>query len=66
MEWLRNDVKRSGMTKDMFGAIYGSCKKKEMSVYSAAAKFNVPRKRLDDRIKGHIRHDTKSGRLQSS
>ena len=34
---------------------------KNMSVNSAAAKFKDPHKTLDDRIKGHISHDTKSG-----
>ena len=34
---------------------------KEMTIYSAASKFNVPRKTLDDRIKGHVRHGTNPG-----
>ena len=33
---------------------------KEMTIYSAAAKFNVPRKTLDD-IKGLVKHGTKPG-----
>ena len=32
-----------------------------LTIYSAEAKFKVPHKTLDDRIKGHIRHGTKSG-----
>ena len=32
--------------------------KKEMTVYSAAARFSVPRKTLDDRMKGHVKHGT--------
>ena len=33
----------------------------EMTIYSAAANFNVPRKTLDDRIKGPVRHGTNPG-----
>jgi len=27
-----------------------------MTIYSAAARFSVPRKTLDDRVKGHVKH----------
>ena len=33
----------------------------KMSIYSAAVKFSVPRKTLDIRIKGHVKHGTKPG-----
>ena len=36
--------------------------KSEMSVSRAAAAFSVPRKTLDDRIKGRVEHGTKPGR----
>ena len=29
--------------------------------YSAAARFSVPRKMLDDRMKGHVKHGTNPG-----
>ena len=32
-----------------------------MTVYSAAGRFSVPRKTLDDRMKGHVRHGTNLG-----
>ena len=32
-----------------------------MTIYSAAANFNVHRKTLDDRIKGLVRHGTNPG-----
>ena len=35
--------------------------KKEMTIYSAAARFSVPRKTLDDRMKGHVKHGTNPG-----
>ena len=44
----------------MVGAME-AVRNKELTIYSAAAKFKVPRKTLDDRIKGHVRHSTKSG-----
>ena len=34
---------------------------KEMSIYKAAAHFKVPRKTLDDRIKGHVQHGSRPG-----
>ena len=46
--------------KDMVGAME-AVRNTELTIYSAAAKFKVPRKTLDDRIKGHVRHGTKSG-----
>ena len=33
----------------------------EMSVSAAAKRFDVPRKTLDDRVKGRVRHGTKPG-----
>ena len=36
--------------------------KGEMSVSRAAAAFSVPRKTLDDRVKGHVAHGTKPRR----
>ena len=35
--------------------------KKEMTIYSAAARFSAPRKTLDDRIKGHVKRGTSPG-----
>ena len=35
--------------------------KKERTIYSAAARFSVPRKTLDDRIKGRVKHGTSPG-----
>ena len=35
--------------------------KKEMTIYSAAARFSVPRKTWDDRMKGHVKHGTNPG-----
>ena len=35
--------------------------KKEMTIYSAAARFSAPCKTLDDRIKGRIKHGTSPG-----
>ncbi len=35
--------------------------KKELTIYSAAARFGVPRKTLDDRIKGHVKHGISPG-----
>ena len=32
-----------------------------MTIYSAAARFSVPRKTLDDRMKGHVKHGTNPG-----
>ena len=46
--------------EDMVSAM-SAVKKKEMTIYSAVMKFNVPRKILDDRIKGLVRHGTKPG-----
>ncbi len=34
---------------------------KEKSISAAAKMFNVPRKTLDDRVKGHIKHGSKPG-----
>ena len=35
--------------------------KKDMTIYSAAARYSVPHKMLDDRIKGHVRRSTYPG-----
>ena len=35
--------------------------KKEMTIYSAAARFSVPRKTSDERIKGHVKHGASPG-----
>ena len=46
--------------KDMVSAI-SVVRKNDMTIYSAAAKFSVPRKTLDDRIKGLVKHGSKPG-----
>ena len=35
--------------------------KNEMTIYSAAARFSVPCKTLDARIKGYVKHGTSPG-----
>ena len=50
-QWKDNDM-RSAMS---------AVNNKEMTIYAAAASFNVPRKTLDDRIKGLERHGTNPG-----
>ena len=47
--------------KDMLSAME-TVSKGEMSVSRAAAAFSVPRKTLDDRVKGRVEHGTKPGR----
>ena len=34
-----------------------------MAVSTAAKPFDVPRKRLDDRVKGRVKHGTKPGQI---
>ena len=46
--------------EDMISAM-SAVNSKEMTIYKAVAMFNVPRKTLDDRIKGHVKHGTKPG-----
>ena len=46
--------------KDM-AMVMDAVRNEKMSIYSAAVKFSVPRKTLDDRIKGHVKHGTKPG-----
>ena len=46
--------------EDMVSAM-NAVEKKEMTIYSAAARFSVPRKTLDDRMKGHVKHGTNPG-----
>lgn len=46
--------------EDMISAM-SAVQSQEMSIYKAAVVFNVPRKTLDDRIKGHVTHGTKPG-----
>ena len=36
-------------------------RKKELTVYKAAVTLKVPRKILDDRVKGHVKHGSKPG-----
>ena len=50
-QWKDNDM-RSAMS---------AVNNKEMTIYAAAASFNVPRKTLDDRIKGLVCHGTNPG-----
>ena len=50
-QWKDNDMKSA----------ISAVNNKEMTIYSAAASFNVPRKTLDDRIKGLVRHGTNPG-----
>ena len=44
--------------EDMEKAIE-AVKSKEKSISAASKKFNVPRKTLDDRIKGRVKHGSK-------
>ena len=44
--------------EDMIGAM-SAVNNKEMTIYKAAASFKVPRKTLDDRLKGCVKHGTK-------
>ena len=53
-------VRRQWQNKDMVAAME-AVKKKEMTIYRAANVFNVPRKTLDDRIKGKVDHGTNPG-----
>ena len=46
---------------DMVAAI-NTIKTNQMTTYCAANLFHVPRKTLDDRIKGHVEHGSKPGR----
>ena len=46
--------------EDMVSAM-SAVENREMTIYSAAAKFKVPRKTLDDRVKGLVRHGTNPG-----
>lgn len=46
--------------EDMVSAM-SAVRNKEMTIYKAAAHFKVPRKTLDDRIKGHVQHGAKPG-----
>ena len=46
--------------EDMVSAM-NAVEKKEMTIYSGAARFSVPRKTLDDRMKGHVKHGTNPG-----
>ena len=46
--------------EDMVSAM-SAVEKKEMTIYSAAARFSVPRKTLNDRIKGRVKHGTSPG-----
>ena len=46
---------------DMVAAI-NAVKTNQMTISGAANLFHVPRKTLDDRIKGHEEHDSKPGR----
>ena len=46
--------------EDMVSAM-NAVEKKEITIYSAAARFSVPCKMLDDRIKGHVKHGTNPG-----
>ena len=46
---------------DMVAAI-NAVKTNQMTISYAANQFHVPRKTLDDRIKGHMEHGSKPGR----
>ena len=50
-QWKDNDM-RSAMS---------AVNNRKITIYSAAANFNVPRKTLDDRIKGVVSHGTNPG-----
>ena len=45
----------------LHGESNSGCLVNQMSISAASNLFSVPRKTLDDRIKGHIRHGSKPG-----
>ena len=57
---IKNRKRKKWNDEDMVSAM-NTVEKKEMTVYSAAARFSVPRKTLDDRIKGRVKHSTSPG-----
>ena len=52
---VKNRKRKKWNDGDMDSAM-NVVEKKEMTIYSAAARFSVPHKTLDDRIKGHVKH----------
>ena len=53
-------MRRQWGDDDMKSAM-SAVRNKEMTIYKAAAHFKVPRKTLDDRIKGRVKHGTNPG-----
>ena len=57
---VKNRKRKKWNNEDMVSAM-NAVEKKETTIYSAAARFSVPRKTLDDRIKGRFKHGTSPG-----
>ena len=57
---VKNRKRKKRNNEDMVSAM-NAVEKKEVTIYSAAARFIVPRKTLDDRIKGRVKHGTSTG-----
>ena len=57
---VKNRKRKKWNDEDMVSAM-NAVEKKEMTIYSAAARFSVPRKTLDDRIKELVKHSTSPG-----
>ncbi len=53
--------KRKQWNEEDMGKALEAVKKSEATVSKAAKQFNVPRKTLDDRVKGRVCHGSKSG-----
>ena len=61
MEQSKKGKRKQWLDKDMISAMK-AVQDGEENVTSAAKKFNVPRRTLDDRIKGRVTHGTNPGR----
>ena len=57
---VKNRKRKKWNNEDMVSAI-NAVEKKEMTIYSAAARSSVPRKTLDNRIKGCVKYSTSPG-----
>ena len=57
---VKNRKRKTWNNENMVSAM-NVVEKKEMTIYSAAAMFSVPRKTLDDRIKRRAKHGTSPG-----
>ena len=58
---MAEKTKRKKWKDEDMASAMSAVHNKETTIYKAAAKFNVPRKTLDDRIKGLVKHGTKPG-----